>query len=309
MATVDHGPTTSTPGTTPRCSPGVAQDVTDLNRLARARYDQLGRLHGHDLTAPGGRRYAVGDRVVALAPNPEAQLVTSQQLTVTAVDHDTQTLAVQTDDGRAVASTAMYIDRRPPRPRLRPHRPPRPRRHLRPGPRLRRRRRTRARLRRHEPSPRPHHPPRRRRRLAQAIEDLQTDWATRTANAGSPTPPPPSAPNTARRSATPPPTTTGSARNETNSKPSHHPTPPTSSTTRATQSQPSDKIWTTCPTVPAAARHRHRRLTPGTRSTPKPTPRSRRLRPLPGHVDPDAPQLAQDRPTMEHRRDRSHSPL
>ena len=140
------------------------QDVTDLNRLARARYDQLGHLHGDDLIPPGGRRYAVGDRVVTLAPNPAAQLVTSQQLTVTAVDHDTQTLTVQTDDGRSVASDRDAHRPRSPRPRLRPHRPPRPRRHLRPCPRLRRRRRTRARLRRHEPSPRPHHPPRRRRR-------------------------------------------------------------------------------------------------------------------------------------------------
>src|SRR3546814_10711807 len=59
------------------------QDVADLNRLARARYDQLGHLHGEDLTAPGGRRYAPGDRVVTLAPNPTAHLVTSPQLTVT----------------------------------------------------------------------------------------------------------------------------------------------------------------------------------------------------------------------------------
>src|SRR3546814_13700809 len=51
------------------------QDVADLNRLARARYDQLGHLHGEDLTAPGGRRYATGDRVVTLAPNPTAHLV------------------------------------------------------------------------------------------------------------------------------------------------------------------------------------------------------------------------------------------
>jgi hypothetical protein len=87
------------------------QDGTDLNRLARARYDQLGHLHGDDLVAPGGRCYAVGDRVVTLAPNPAAQLVTSQQLTVTAVDHHTRTLTVETDNGRHVALTAMFIDR------------------------------------------------------------------------------------------------------------------------------------------------------------------------------------------------------
>src|SRR3546814_11881848 len=53
------------------------QDVADLNRLARARYDQLGHLHGEDLTAPAGRRYATGDRVVTLAPNPPAHLLTT----------------------------------------------------------------------------------------------------------------------------------------------------------------------------------------------------------------------------------------
>src|SRR3546814_3645156 len=79
------------------------QDVADLNRLARARYDQLGHLHGEDLTAPGGRRYATGDRVVTLAPNPTAHLVTSQQLTVTGVDTENQALVVRSDDeiGRA----------------------------------------------------------------------------------------------------------------------------------------------------------------------------------------------------------------
>lgn len=87
------------------------QDVADLNRLARARYDTLGHLHGEDLVAPGGRRYAVGDRVVALAPDRPAQLVTSQHLTITAVDHETQTLTVQTDDGRYVALAGEAFDK------------------------------------------------------------------------------------------------------------------------------------------------------------------------------------------------------
>lgn len=87
------------------------QDVTDLNRLARARYDTLGHLHGDDLTAPGGRRFAVGDRVVTLAPNRSAQLVTSQQLTITAIDHDHQTLTVQTENGRRVELAGAAIER------------------------------------------------------------------------------------------------------------------------------------------------------------------------------------------------------
>jgi hypothetical protein len=87
------------------------QDVNDLNRLARARYDDLGHLHGEDLTAPGGRRYAVGDRVVTLAPNQPAQLVTSQQLTIAAIDHDTRTVTALTDDGRHVELTNAAIDK------------------------------------------------------------------------------------------------------------------------------------------------------------------------------------------------------
>ena len=48
--------------------------VADLNRLARVRADQRGWLTGPDLDTPDGRRYAVGDRVVALAPNHDGQL-------------------------------------------------------------------------------------------------------------------------------------------------------------------------------------------------------------------------------------------
>jgi hypothetical protein len=45
-------------------------DVADLNRLARDHWARLGRLHGDDITVTGGRTYAVGDRIVALAPTP-----------------------------------------------------------------------------------------------------------------------------------------------------------------------------------------------------------------------------------------------
>jgi hypothetical protein len=87
------------------------QDVSDLNRLARARYDDLGQLHGEDLIAPGGRAYAIGDRVVTLAPNQSAQLVTSQQLTIDDIDHDTRTVTALTDDGRRVELRESAIDR------------------------------------------------------------------------------------------------------------------------------------------------------------------------------------------------------
>jgi hypothetical protein len=85
-------------------------DVTDLNRLARHQYDQAGRLTGPDLVAPGGRRYAAGDRVVALAPNPRAWIVTSQQLTVTNIDADDGALYARTADGRNIRLTGEHID-------------------------------------------------------------------------------------------------------------------------------------------------------------------------------------------------------
>src|SRR3546814_18656509 len=70
------------------------QDVADLNRLARARSDQLGHLHGEDLTAPGGRRYAPGDPVLPLAPTPPDHTAPTQPPTLTAVQPPTQPLAV-----------------------------------------------------------------------------------------------------------------------------------------------------------------------------------------------------------------------
>jgi hypothetical protein len=85
-------------------------DVADLNRLARDRYDRAGLLSGPDLVAPGGRTYAAGDRVVALAPNPYARIVTSQQLTITHVDPDQQTLEVRTRDGRDITLAGRAID-------------------------------------------------------------------------------------------------------------------------------------------------------------------------------------------------------
>jgi conjugative relaxase-like TrwC/TraI family protein len=84
-------------------------DVADLNRLARHQWDQLGHLSGDDIEL-GGRRYAVGDRIVALAPNRTAGLVTSELLTV--VDLDQHHLMARTDTGRTVSITGDGLDRR-----------------------------------------------------------------------------------------------------------------------------------------------------------------------------------------------------
>ena len=54
-------------------------DVADLNRLARDRWDRLGR-HRRRREVHPGRCYAAGDRLVALAPHPEAGIVTSEPL-------------------------------------------------------------------------------------------------------------------------------------------------------------------------------------------------------------------------------------
>ncbi len=83
-------------------------DVTDLNRLARHHWDQLGRLVGDDVEIAPGRWYAVGDQLVALAPNPAVGIVTSERLTVTAIDD--HHLDAITSDGRHVHITGEGLD-------------------------------------------------------------------------------------------------------------------------------------------------------------------------------------------------------
>jgi hypothetical protein len=83
-------------------------DVDDVNRLARAQWDRLGHLHGDDIEIAPGRWYAVGDQLVALAPNPAAGIVTSEQLTVTGIDD--RHLDVRARDGRTVHITGEGLD-------------------------------------------------------------------------------------------------------------------------------------------------------------------------------------------------------
>jgi hypothetical protein len=84
--------------------------VAQLNRLARHTARHRGWLTGPDLYAPGGRYYAVGDQVVTLAPNHNAQLVTSQRAQVVAVDHRSRSLTLRTDGGRQVVLAGEAID-------------------------------------------------------------------------------------------------------------------------------------------------------------------------------------------------------
>lgn len=84
-------------------------DVADLNRLARDHWDRLGHLQGPDITVSNGRTYAIGDRIVALAPNRTAGLVTSEQLTITAMSNGW--IAADTETGRSVLLHGAAIDR------------------------------------------------------------------------------------------------------------------------------------------------------------------------------------------------------
>jgi hypothetical protein len=62
----------------------------------------MGRLGAEEMTAPGGAAYAVGDRVVALAPGAGGKVVTSETGTVIALSAEHQSLSVRMDDGDAV---------------------------------------------------------------------------------------------------------------------------------------------------------------------------------------------------------------
>ena len=74
------------------------RDVAALNHRARQRLVEAGVVRGPELEAPGGLRYAAGDRVVTLAPSGDGRFVTSQRGQVTRVIGD-EALAVTFDDG------------------------------------------------------------------------------------------------------------------------------------------------------------------------------------------------------------------
>ena len=77
-------------------------NVAELNSGARAWMTATGRLTGPELDVDGVS-YRAGDRVIALAPDRDAGLVTSQRAIVTTVDVDIGTVMLRTGDGRQVA--------------------------------------------------------------------------------------------------------------------------------------------------------------------------------------------------------------
>jgi hypothetical protein len=88
----------------------LRRDVDDLNRLARDHRRRTGHLHGPDLEAPGGRHYAIGDRVVLTAPNNPKDLANAERAGVAAIDLDRQALTLTTDTGRTVTLVGAEID-------------------------------------------------------------------------------------------------------------------------------------------------------------------------------------------------------
>ena len=86
-------------------------DVAALNHLARTNRRAQGLIGDTSVDAPGGRRYSVGDQVVALAPDPQRRWVTSQRGTVTAIDKRTSTITVAFDDtDQPVVLTGEQLD-------------------------------------------------------------------------------------------------------------------------------------------------------------------------------------------------------
>jgi conjugative relaxase-like TrwC/TraI family protein len=87
------------------------RDVTALNERGRQYRLAAGAIEGPEIEAPGGKRYARGDRVVTLAPAEDGRFVTSERGTVTFGDADR--LTVRFDDGRTevLAGEELASDR------------------------------------------------------------------------------------------------------------------------------------------------------------------------------------------------------
>jgi conjugative relaxase-like TrwC/TraI family protein len=83
-------------------------DIAALNRAARTDQITRGHVTGPELEAPGGRRYAAGDHVVMLTPDPERRWVTSERGHVTAIGEQSLTIRLAPD--REVTLSGADID-------------------------------------------------------------------------------------------------------------------------------------------------------------------------------------------------------
>ena len=77
-------------------------NVAELNRRSREVWRALGRLEGPEAVAPGGTSYAVGDRVVTLAPAAGGTVVTSETGRVVFVDAKAPSLSIRMDDDNEI---------------------------------------------------------------------------------------------------------------------------------------------------------------------------------------------------------------
>ena len=77
-------------------------NVAELNRRSREVWRALGRLEGPEVVAPGGTSYAVGDRVVTLAPAAGGTVVTSETGRVVFVDAKAPSLSIRMDDDNEI---------------------------------------------------------------------------------------------------------------------------------------------------------------------------------------------------------------
>ena len=83
------------------------RDVAALNERARRRRFAAGATEGPEFEAPGGKRYARGDRVVTLARAEDGRFVTSERGTVAIADADR--LTIRFDDGRTEVLTGEEL--------------------------------------------------------------------------------------------------------------------------------------------------------------------------------------------------------
>ncbi len=86
-----------------------ADDVAELNALARQRLVDGDLFNGPEVVACG-RRFAVGDRVVALRNDYGIDLRNGHAATVTGVDPEQRTLVLQLDNGESRRVPECYLD-------------------------------------------------------------------------------------------------------------------------------------------------------------------------------------------------------
>ena len=85
-------------------------DVDDLNQRARHRLATQGLLGATEVEI-GGRRFAVGDRVIGRRNDYRAGILNGTRGTITAVHPNAHTLTITTDGGEQLALSRSYLER------------------------------------------------------------------------------------------------------------------------------------------------------------------------------------------------------